>query len=379
MKLIVACVIFFLVYFIQSFLYDRYWNKNLRINIAFEEQYVSEGMKSYLIETVENDKALPIPLLHVKFATTRYFLFQKETNTQISDQFYRHNLYSIAPHQKITRKYPFFCAKRGYYPITRADVVSRNLFLSDLLAAQYTCDTAIFVLPQILTESSIPESIRTSLQTIVHKSAHIEDPFEFKGIREYQPYDNYRMINWKSTARTNQLQVNTHFPTTFYEVDILLNLDTQVLAHADILQEKSIRIAYTIASLLCSSHASFRLISNGLDCFTQQPCVHKVGGGSNHLKQLGIALSRIDLTKPIENFTNVLTEYSKQATYQRQSILISNNRKKDIQIAYKTLQQKNLSCLYLIPEFANIPVEETLGINRTVWEVNYDEKTVSNL
>ena len=36
----------------------------------------------------------------------------------------------------------------------------------------------------------------------------MEDPFEYRGIREYQPYDDMRSVNWKATAKTGDLKVN---------------------------------------------------------------------------------------------------------------------------------------------------------------------------
>jgi uncharacterized protein (DUF58 family) len=57
------------------------------------------------------------------------------------------------------------------------------------------------------------------------KRQFLEDPFEYRGMREYQPYDDMKSINWKATAKTGDFKVNLHDFTTVRSVRIFLNLE----------------------------------------------------------------------------------------------------------------------------------------------------------
>ena len=52
----------------------------------------------------------------------------------------------------------------------------------------------------------------------------LEDPFEYRGIREYQPYDDMRSINWKATAKTGDFKVNQMGYTSLKSVRIFFNI-----------------------------------------------------------------------------------------------------------------------------------------------------------
>lgn len=376
MKLIVALIVIFLFYRVQNWLYSEFWIKNLHVSIHYQDAYVTEGDTSYLVEVIENNKLLPLPMLYVKFCTSKYCVFGKESHSYVTDHFYRYSLYTVRSHERITRKYPFTCAKRGCYELRDVDVVSRDLFLIDKLATRFDCPGIMYVKPKLLDYNQIPIDLLSSVKKVIQRQACFEDPFEFRGIREYQPYDNMRFINWKSTAKTGQLQVNTHFPTISKDVDLYLNLDPYILSHADILQETAIRLAYTIASMLVDSNISFRFLTNGKDQYQKQPIRMESGSGKNHLHQLGIALARIDLTQKLDNFTEELKNYAPSDIHSKQLILISTYRKKDLCAVYQQLHEAGLSLYTIIPEFKDITVDTSLLDHSYVWEVDYNDTAV---
>ncbi len=377
MRIITSFLLIGFVYYIQHFLYEKYWDYRLRVTLSFEDNFVTEGQKTYLIECVENDKFLPIPLLRVKFSTSKYFLFGKENNANVTDQYYRHNVYSIIPYQKITRKYPCLCSKRGCYSINRIDLISRDLFLSGILANQMPCDSMIHVLPGTVSPLNYPKNLISALQSIIHQAALTEDPFELKSIRDYEPYDNIRHINWKQTARTGHLKVNTHFPTTWQNVSIYLNLDANIVSHQEELLEESIRIAYSLASMLNEANVPVRFLCNGKDIFTSQTIKMEAGSGRHYLTQLGISLARIDLKKSADNFTSTLEQFLVQDQISHQLILISNYRKPDLLETYHKLMDCGYSCFYIIPILKSVEELETSIPNSMIWEVDYLETTLS--
>ena len=60
-----ACA--FLLWMLQAALYHTLWKKNLGAALSFSCPGTTEGGQVILQETVTNAKALPLPVLHVKF------------------------------------------------------------------------------------------------------------------------------------------------------------------------------------------------------------------------------------------------------------------------------------------------------------------------
>ena len=146
MKLLIALAAGAALYFAQLLLYRRFWDRDLNISVDFAQSVVREGDGNELVEIISNDKRLPLPVLQVKFAITRRFLFQEQENSKVTDQYYRNDYYSLMPYQKITRRYGFICSKRGCYTMNGMDVVCKDLFLSGMMLRTYEHEASVCVL-----------------------------------------------------------------------------------------------------------------------------------------------------------------------------------------------------------------------------------------
>ena len=67
MNIIFAAFGLFILYMIQKKLYQRNWNKNLNVTMAYSKETAVEGEEAALVEVLVNDKKLPLPALTVKF------------------------------------------------------------------------------------------------------------------------------------------------------------------------------------------------------------------------------------------------------------------------------------------------------------------------
>lgn len=373
MKIIVAFLTIYVLYLLQKTLYNKNWLKNLDVKVDFCDAHVTEGQKTKLVEIIENNKWLPIPFLHIKFTTSKYFLFPKEKNTSVSDLFYRHDIFSIGSYKRISRYYAFTCTKRGAYTINFIDVLSKDLFLIETYSSSAKTSSILYVKPRFLSFNELPTQLVTAVKTVIMRTRTLEDPFEFKGIRDYQPYDNIRYINWKATAKIGNLQVNTHFPTTSRDITICLNLETQIIASEDTMKEACIRLAYTIAQMLSDQGVPFKFYSNGIDQFTKEMVQLQSGCGAQHMNQLGIALARIDTSKRLPDIRPLLLQIASESMTAKQVIFISNCRKSELVKVYEDSLCSQCPCLYILPEFHNVTLEELHITNLVPWEVNYNE------
>lgn len=59
------------IFLAQKYIFRSRWNKNLDIQIAFDREYVFCGEDANLVETIVNNKYLPLPVLEVGFDMSR--------------------------------------------------------------------------------------------------------------------------------------------------------------------------------------------------------------------------------------------------------------------------------------------------------------------
>lgn len=228
----------------------RIWKQDLDLEISFQDQPAMEGERAKLTETLKNRKYFPVPLLHVKFETSRNLDFLGETNVSVSDRSYKNDLFAVMPYQQIRRVVEFTCKKRGYYEIEKAELISSFLFFRDFQYDAREIKTCIYVYPRRLQMPELDVFLQQLSWSVISKRRLYEDPFSFAGVREYESYDSMKNINWNATAKTGDLMVNVREYTSGQPVIILVNLQDSITWHTDALLEESIRIAVTAADKL---------------------------------------------------------------------------------------------------------------------------------
>ena len=370
MILIIAFVCALLLMGLQRYIYSKYWNNNLDVKISYKTVDCIAGEENELKGVITNNKRLPLPMLHVKFDTPKSFVFENEDNSSISDNYYRDDVFTVMGHQSVTRTLKFTCTKRGCYYMHDTNITSSDLFLRLTLTDRRSNSAIIHVFPKKtdLTFFNIP--FKTITGNFVTQQTLVEDPFEFKGIREYQPYDGMKKINYKSSARHSSLQVNTFFMTSSQEVQVILNLDAQTYARDDRLTEAVISLASSIAESFIGAGISVGLITNGVDSFTKEQIIRESGGGTNHMLSIDTSLARIDSHADNLDFNNILTNCFTQINEQTYYIVISNNRSTGIIDTYENAKLQGASSFFIVPELKHFTVDETIS-DMIKWDIEY--------
>ncbi len=375
MSLFVIIVIAIIIYIIQNIVYKKLWSKNLDVTLDFSTKSVSEGDKASLIEVVTNKKKLPLPSINIKFHTSKNIVFDDDSNSSVTDNYYRNDIFSILGNQKITRTLTFTCEKRGYYKIESADIIAFNLFLSQFFVKKIKNDhssiNSLYVYPKKISIEDFPKSLNSLIGSYLCRRSLNEDPFEFRGIRQYEPFDNMNSINWKASAKENTLMVNVNNFTSSLNVMIFLNITPNDEAENIKILEESIRIASTLTQkfILSNIHVSFK--SNANDIFTNSPISIEYGVGLNKIREVDEALARIDLKNSSEKFISYFKNEVKNSNQNTLTFLISNYRKKDLCNFYDELSLLKKECLWIIPldknNKLNIEVKNIRNIFK--WEV----------
>lgn len=352
MEILFAILGAFVVYTLQGFLYARYWNRGLTAELHFSRAELAEGENCQLKEVVMNRKLLPIPMLHVKFQTDRSLVFEGEKNISVSDKCYKNDIFSLMMYQKITRTLNFTATKRGLYRIDSLDLVSSDLFMRERLLTSAGSHAELLVYPGQVNAHRLKLLFKNLLGMTLTRQYSYEDPFEFRGIRQYQSYDSMKDVNWKASAKTGELKVNVHDYTARQEVIFLLNLKAETMLEYDSLKEESIRLVNSLSALFTAKGVPVGIISNGRDILTGEELYLPTGSGRPHMQAVRERLARIDLKQPVREIMETLRECNKENGLRKDStlyVMVSYSQRMQIWEEFRKLGRESRGSMWLLP------------------------------
>lgn len=131
-------------------------------------------------------------------------------------------------------------------------------------------DTTLHVIPKALSAEKIEPAFRKISGEITARRYELEDPFTFRGIREYAPYDEMKRISWKATARTGELKVRELEHTTVSSVRIFMNLEDYSILRRRELLEMSISLCVGLVGELLAQGIRISIYANAPDAVTGQ-------------------------------------------------------------------------------------------------------------
>ncbi len=337
------------VFLLQRLLYQKYWNKRLSVSVRFSQHAITEQEEGELLETICNQKWLPLPMLRVKFEADRHLDFQQEGNLSVTDRCYKNDIFTAMMWQKITRRLKFVGRRRGFYTIQQLAVDSTDLFMEKHLGMDCPCDTWLYVYPGQADARRLLIPFRKMMGDILTRTYTYEDPFEFQGIRPYQPFDSMRDVNWKASARTGELRTNVHGHTVRQEVCLLLNLKPESMMEYRQLQEESIRIVNSLAGMFLAQGIPVGIYSNAKDLLSQKELVLPSGGDRQHLNRVRENLSRLDLSLEMEDFGDFFECCKARQQGQTLYVLVSASQRDDVTQLYAALAGQSPGSQWILP------------------------------
>lgn len=373
MELLMALLGAVLLYRLQKYLYKKLWNKKLTVNLSFSKDAVTQGEEISLVEAISNRKLLPLPVLQVKFMTSRSFLFKDTGNSAVSDNYYRNDMTSVMMYQRLVKTLSFVCSKRGYYTINRVDVVCSNLFLTQEYVSAYDLNIRLYVYPKPIDFYRLEASFSKMIGSVLTKRYINEDPFEFRNIREYQSYDSLKSVNWKASAKTDTLKVNVFDYTSSRRVIILLNTEQGTIWKYDDLNEESIRIAASLSKALISQGVPVALYSNAKDLITKEIIELPAGSGSNHFQTILETLTRIDLGLDPEPFLPLIHNKVMDTMMNDYLIILSHYQKEDLQDLMLAQKRAKREFSWIVPTSRNVNISVCEDLSGHIIEWKLEE------
>ncbi len=376
-QLLGILVVALLLYLGQKTIYQKVWHKNLRVRLSFQEEGIWEGQESTLSEIIENQKKLPLTMLKVKFQTDRHLLFADTKGSRTTDKFYRNDIFQIGALEKVTRVLRFTAGRRGYYTIAEADLVASDLFLT----AQYTAATdighsSLYVYPKPFSHPAFRQSLKQLRGQVLAKRHLLEDPFEYRGIREYQPQDDLKSINWKATARTGEFKVNQKNYTAEKSVRIFINLeDTGILKKEDCV-EASLQIATALLLLFLEQGMQVAVYCNGVDVLHNEPCILEAGGGIRQREAVLRSFALIDTSKPVRSFSELFSSRLSEASGALMTCIVSPNAYDDFATLILQYHTRHPEMKWFLPYSGTVPPEMEEELRSLITFISLREESV---
>ena len=253
-----------LAFFVIRLAYSRSALNKLDVQLSFSSPRATEGMQLTLTTVLTNLKWLPLPWVAVKFSVSKYLLFADMENSQISDNYYRNDLYNILMRQRITRRFSFVCSKRGYYRIPFVDLSAWDILMESKNAAAIECGAHLTIFPSFLPVQEVDNLCVQIYGQLRARNIMHPDPFSFRGIREYSPHDPLKAINFKASAKAQELMVNQWEYMNSRQVILLYNLQRYSVWHNDVLDEYTIKVVASLAERLVKENIPVRFVTNGI-------------------------------------------------------------------------------------------------------------------
>ena len=354
-----------LAFFIVQMLYRRAGLKKLDIQVSYSKPRATEGESMVITTVLTNAMWLPLPWVSVKLKLSKHLIFADMENAQVTDFFYRNDLYNILMRQRITRRLAFVCSKRGYYPIPDVDITAWDILMETKSAAIVKCNAHLTVYPACLPVDEVDDICVQIYGQLKARNIIYPDPFSFRGIREYSTHDPLKAVNFKASAKAQELMVNLWEYTNARQVTLLYNLQRYSIWHNEILDEYTIKLVASLAERLTSQNVPVRFITNGrsikinneaednstIENTTEVP----EGIGEVQLERILETLAFLDVEQTdVAPFAKILSDATAEDKNEPEYWLISTYHEPELEAAYKELMDKGARTVWVMPCKAGI-------------------------
>lgn len=288
-----------------SLIYIAYkWNDfslaKLSVEIDLKDRKLFAGEETEFNLSLTNAKILPVFWLTVQFHFRKGMnLIGGERSTSLPgnrDLFF--DKFNLSLYQKLVRHYRVKPEKRGVYYLGQGRLETEGFI--GLFSQQKSLKQSLelLVYPQIY---PVDDQIITRLFARGEKMTDgwiMVDPVNRAGVRDYQPSDQRKQINWKVSARHQQLKSDIYHPSKAGEIEIILDIRAADKSWEGI-NKKQLEIAYSLAGSLAR-----QFLNKGIEVGFLSNGQAKVAEGSrvepgNHPGQLEEILTVLAYLKPL--------------------------------------------------------------------------------
>lgn len=369
MKIVFILLLFLTFYYFQGTIYLKKSFEKLLFQMKFSVIGIFEGEEAELIQTVTNNKLLPLWWISAQFGVSRNLDFsEKSICGRVNDNYIK-NYFTLFPYEKLTKKYPIIGTKRGYYKIEELDLMTVDLFAKFKMIKTQSVDASIYVYPELIKKQELNICYEKMNGDILVNRNIMEDSFQLRGIRDYDPFDSLKTVNWKATARTGEIKVNQYDYTASQEVMIFINVTRYNAWDPDFFIEESIRLAASLALLYIKDGMSVGIVSNANNILSGKKIYIKPQDNINSNISILQELALMDTTNVKVGIENILNEETLNMTKASVWILISHYAGYEVQCQVDSAKEHGQKLLWVLPKATTDKIEVKNKQDLFIWEV----------
>ncbi|MCK9486121.1 MAG: DUF58 domain-containing protein [Dehalococcoidia bacterium] len=264
-----------------------------RRTLSDRRVFVGEEVRLEL--RVDNAKVVPVPWLEVRETLPRGMPASVRTvigggaGTQ-----YLTRSTSMAGNDHLEWPLTLRAVRRGFFRVGPTRLRSGDLFGFFERQAEVGRPTdGIVVYPHTYALSDLGFDSTRPFGDLRGGNRIYEDPSRVAGVRDYQPGDPMRRIDWYATARVGRLQSRIYEPSRSQALVIALNIptDEEVWRSPNpVLLERAVSLGASVARWAADANYAVGLIANG--SFPDAPRTIRIGAG-NSPQQLNLILEAL--------------------------------------------------------------------------------------
>lgn len=320
MYLLLTALLLTAVFGILSRFYRKNWNKKLDVSLRFSADGMFEGESGEIIETVSNDKLIPVFRAYLQFKVPGPLRLEGE---DAGHDIFRQDRFSVFSYEEITKRLRFTADRRGCYRLSDLQFVTGDLRFRYKMMLSFPGSPIIYVYPRSKELKRFHIEYEKIMGDAVARYSFLEDPFFFRGIRDYSPFDSMKNINWKATARTGSLMVNQYHTTQARKVMLLLDLDGYNRIDGRQIKEDTISAAAFLARRLTLDGVTAGFETNAADVLSGGRIETECRSGSGHFFHMMREMAKIDAGSLSVPFDRILEKLLQNGDRKTQYLLIS--------------------------------------------------------
>ena len=362
MPVIIVLIIVGLMMWGQRVVYQKFWSKKLTAQVKIRDSYMFEGNTTELNEIMTNDKLLPLPWVHLKFQILR--------NGKTAEIF-RSDVFNILFHQQIMRKSKIELKRRGVYQITKLDLLSYDMFITKKFVKMMDNQAQITVYPAIVEKETFDVPYEKIMGVLATKRYTMEDPFLFKGIRDYQEHDSFKDINFMASAKAGKWLVNTHEFTVDQTVHVIMLTDNGSNYYDENVYEMGLRLAAAMVSRFERDGIPCSFTCNGLDSLEKKELTVGAGCSENHIDTVLENMARLELDVTGTKGSEIIASLQEKRQAEDYYVIITPYYGDDLVNAYNELREYTTSCTWIAPI-------ATIGFDQLEQRIQNMDKTIED-
>ena len=251
-----------------SRLWARYLFRRVNVRTELSEIRAFQGEEVELRVELENRKPLPLPWFDLRLTLSDELQVEGETPASASapglSWLMRRG--ALGWYERRRWRLRLSAKERGQFQIGPTQIHSADLlgifhrFWNDPVLTPFVAYPRVFALDDLGFPADRP------LGESKGRNRIFEDPLRIAGLRDYEPGDPLRRIDWKATARHGELQSRVYEPSAVQHLYVLLNIDTLEHSWEGYLKddlERTVSMAASLAVWGAGRRYAVGLLANG--------------------------------------------------------------------------------------------------------------------